>query len=205
MYAPADEPTRARMEAALAHGAVPLGTGPGQGPLAWGWQGCTIGCRTGTHWLGVASGKGTRPPSPNPAKASSEPSSSSLPKYPARTCTATSGGRPTGTSTRPSGPTGSPPPSSPRTAPTPPTTPACYHRRPADDPGLGTLGGRSRRLRRRHPARGQPRRPRRRGEGPRGLLRRAGHRDRAEWGSCARSPKCSRPSPPATTPTPLPL
>ncbi|KPC62629.1 hypothetical protein [Streptomyces chattanoogensis] len=64
MYAPADEPTRARMEAALAHAADLFGEARGDGPIAWGWQGCTIGRRTGAYWLRVASGKGTRPPAP---------------------------------------------------------------------------------------------------------------------------------------------
>lgn len=61
MYAPADEETRARMQDALVKAACFFGVARGEGPLAWGWQGCTIGRRTGNLWLRVASKKEFEP------------------------------------------------------------------------------------------------------------------------------------------------
>ncbi|GHF33356.1 hypothetical protein [Streptomyces morookaense] len=61
MYAPPDELTRARMEAAFAEAARRFAITP-DGPPAWGWQGCTLGRRAGDRWLRVASGRGTRLP-----------------------------------------------------------------------------------------------------------------------------------------------
>ncbi|MFI1254131.1 hypothetical protein ACH4U6_10040 [Streptomyces netropsis] len=61
MYAPPDDGTRARMEAAHAEAARRLGVETA-GPLAWGWLGCTIGGRAGEdRWLRVDAGKVGRP------------------------------------------------------------------------------------------------------------------------------------------------
>ncbi|MEX2985600.1 hypothetical protein [Streptomyces sp. C36] len=49
------------MEAALAEAARRFAI-TSDGPMAWGWQGCTLGRRAGNQWLRIASGTGTRPP-----------------------------------------------------------------------------------------------------------------------------------------------